>query len=354
MTASILLHRRALGNQLGVAMLFLSVGGALIGGGVLLLGGLWGTVGGILLILVGVPFVLTVLVRFHGWRSLFWKETLQIGADGVAVVRTTPDIPDFVVDWSEVSALGLYAGTAYNTTDCVLLCAHYPDRPPRVERLPRRPEILAAIGAAAPPGWGNEPVPDWPVRIVCPGAPPQDVPGPGPSAFAVVQLMTKPNRLQIIAGLALALGIGALPWLLLLDGRDTTALVIIGIVLSPLLLVALCGMFALPTVVAQTWLTLDRDGVVHEGVNDTTRCEWAQLDRAWVETSHVDSVQVGMRRRDDVMLRLSLKDGRSLNLDLGDQPVLLPPLKAAFERFGGPVWLGVRNKGRDRLTGFRR
>ncbi|WP_037361771.1 hypothetical protein [Amycolatopsis orientalis] len=354
MTASILLHRRALGNQLGVAMLFLSVGGALIGGGVLLLGGLWGTVGGILLILAGVPFVLTVLVRFHGWRSLFWKETLEISADRVAVARTTPEIPDFAVDWSEVSALGLYAGTAYNATDGVLLCAHYPDRPPRVVRLPRRPEVLAAIGTATPPGWSNEPVPDWPVRIARPGTPPQQVPGPGPSAFAVMRLMTRSNRLQIIAGLVLALGIGALPWLLLLGGRDTTALVVVGIVLSPLLLLAVYGMFALPTAVAQTWLTLDRDGVVHEGVNETTRCEWAQLARAWLETSHVDSVQVGMRRRDDVTLRLSLKGGRSLSLDLGDQPVLVPSVKAAFERFAGPVWLGVRDNGRDRLTGFRR
>lgn len=344
-------------DQITVLVLF-----TVIGLGLVLLGAAMDWAGWLTvpMIVVGALFILVILVRLNGWRSLWWPRDLVITGEGIAYdakMRGT-----FRIAWADLAAVGVHSDNGVNERFGLTL-VFFPrsaDLGQRVlspnllrlprngalkVRLPRRAGLAEAIRAAAPGNWQRLPSP-WDALVAAPGVAPQVVPAPDPRPPVVVNV-GKRTRWQALIGGALAVAASA-AFLAIIFGQSQGGVgvkVLAGVLGIPFFLLALGLLLSVPMVARSRFFVLDGDSFTWDDPSgEPFMIGWPEITMVAVETSlsaPAPSTWAAQRRLDNIIVRTRQEEKR---VPVGTQPGTVEQLGNAVQQFAPNVWAGAQTR----------
>ncbi|MTD58457.1 hypothetical protein [Amycolatopsis pithecellobii] len=348
-------------DQITVAILFLVIGFGLVFLGAVLDWTGWLTVP---MIVIGIPFLLVVLLRLSGWRSLWWPHDLVVSGETISYETKMGDA--FTISWADLAAVGVHSDHGINERFGLIL-VFFPKSAdfaakltsPKILRLPRngtfrvriprRAGITEAIAQAAPAAWQRVPATPWDALVAEPGVAPQVVPAPDTRPPAVVDVGRR-TRWQAMVGEVVTVAASAGFLVIIFGQHESVAIRVIGAIFGiPFTLVAVGLVLSVPMTARRRYFVLDADGFAWDDPHgEPFMFGWPEITSVSVETSMsrpAPTAWTARRRLDSIVVHTRKQHMR---VPVGDQPATVEQLADAVQRFAPQLWSGqsTRTAGR--------
>ncbi|TNC28472.1 hypothetical protein [Amycolatopsis alkalitolerans] len=341
-------------DKVTYATAFLIVGLALVILGSVLGWAVWLAVP---VIVVGVVSLLVFALRMRGWRSLWWRRELVIGADGIAYEAKNSG---FTVAWSDLAVLGVHSdnGVIERFGLTLVFFPRSVDFTQRLSsfrilrlprngafkvRIPRRAGIVEAINGAAPAGWQRVPSPAWNALVVEPGVDPHAVPVPDPRPPVVVNVGRKSRRQALIGGVLMVAAAAA--FLAAIFGNHNggvTVRVIASVLGAPFIIGAVAMVLSGPMVARSRYVVIDADSFTWDDPSGQPfTFAWNEIASVAVQTRVSRSAPGtwASQRRIDSILVSARQEHRKL--PVGDQRAEVDQIGRAVQQFAPRAWAGA-------------
>lgn len=333
--------RIRLGWESRLDQITLSIDLVVFGAGLVLLGALSGWSGWISvpLIVIGVVFLLVVLLRLQGWRSLRWRKDLVLEPERIVLETRTKAA--FRIPWKDLAAVGVHSENTAKQQ--VLVLFRKTGGLPKRVRVPRGTQVVTALATTAPRDWPRVPPGPWDALVTAPGVDPRTIPVPDPRPAVVVPIGARNRRRGIVGGvLAAAITVGLLT--VAFAAASTPATRVLAIVFTmPFAVLALPLLLSAPMAARGRRFVIDAAGFELEDPNgEPFALPWNEIEAISTESAVVGANAVGTfnpgRELDRVLI--TTRD-RTLVVRLGSQFESLREVAAGVQEFAPSRWAGA-------------
>lgn len=312
------------------------------------------------MIVIGILFLLIVLLRLSGWRSMWWPRDLVVSESAIAYEAKRGGA--FQIPWSDLAAVGVHSDNGVDELYGLILVffpksANVADRVLSTKilrlprngalkvRLPRREGIVEAIRDTAPRDWQRVPATPWHTLVAAAGVAPQVVPAPDPRPPVVVNTGKRTRWQALIGGvLAVAASVGFLS-IIFGQSQGGAGVKVFGAVLGiPFIVLAGALVMYAPMIARGRHVVVDADSFTWDDPSgdDSFMLGWPEITSVAVETSITRSGPTtwsGRRRLDNILVHTQ-KDNKRVSL--GSQPASVEQIAAAVQQFSPQLWYGAK------------